>query len=52
MQWRCKRIIVEQVLLTATKVSLTVLDVLDVLHRHWGKTEAEPQKDDHERDDG
>ena len=52
MQWKWKRIVVEQVLLTATRISLTALEIVDVVRRHWGKGQAQPQKDDHERDEG
>jgi len=52
MQWRWKRAVVEQVLLTALKVYLTAQDIRSVVTRHWGNGQDRPRKDDHERKHG
>ena len=36
MQWKWIHQILEKVVLTALKVSLTVQDICEVLARHWG----------------
>lgn len=50
MQWKWTHQILEKVMLTALKVSLTVQEICDVLRRYWGKSEEKPRKDDQERD--
>ena len=43
MQWKWVHQILEQVVLTALKVSLTVQDICEVLAQHWGSNRNQNQ---------
>ena len=43
MQWKWIHQILEKVMLTALKVSLTVQEICEVLARHWGSNRNQQQ---------
>ena len=43
MQWKWIHQILEKVVLTALKVSLTVQEICEVLARHWGSNRDQHQ---------
>ena len=44
MQWKWIHQILEKMVLTALKVSLTVQEICEVLARHWGGSHQEPKE--------
>ena len=49
MEWKWTRRALEQVVLTALKVSLTVQEICEVLSRHWGGSTRDHEHGPEER---